>query len=100
MSLSQKDFYRAECLLWISRKGHHLLFDKNEIILALKKGTDLVSREFQAAEKIFAKLLCKPSVMMKREFLASLSKEDHELFIRAYFHIVEHQLLEEFPTLH
>ena len=100
MQLTEKDFYRAECLLWISRKGHHLLFDKTEIVNALKDGTDLGTPEFHKAEKIFAQILTKPSVNMKREYLSTLEQTDFNLFIRAYFHIVEHQLLEEHPTLH
>jgi hypothetical protein len=95
MTLGQKEFYQAECLLWLSRNGHHLLFERESIIDILKEPITLFRKDLLCAEAIFEGLLKKTSINMKKEYLATLSEEQYQIFVRAYFHIIDYQLQNE-----
>ena len=82
-----------ESLLSMSIKGIHHLFDHSEIAKILSTPTEEMDFfNFQNMDKIqdlFLELIQKESFEEKKIFLANLDKENYEIVLRAYFHIVE-----------
>jgi hypothetical protein len=82
-----------ESLLSMSIKGIHQLFNHADIAEILKKPTEEIDFfNFQNMDKIqdlFLELIQKKTFEEKKVFLDGLSKENYEIVLRAYFHIVE-----------
>ncbi len=82
-----------ESLLSMSIKGIHHLFDHADIAEILRRPTEEIDFfNFQNMDKIqdlFLELIQKKSFEEKKIFLANLDKENYEIVLRAYFHIVE-----------
>ncbi len=86
-----------EAILNQAAMGIHLLFDKATITSAYKEVTD--EKDFYDFEKVkmiqdaMTELIAKKSYFEKLAFLQSLEKGTLVLLIRAYFHIVENNVL-------
>ncbi len=82
-----------ESLLSMSIRGIHHLFDHAYIADILKRPTEEIDFfNFQNMDKIqdlFLELIQKESFEDKKAFLQNLDKENYEIILRAYFHIVE-----------
>lgn len=99
--INEQQFKDAEILIELSRNGTHLLFPNlGEIKEILSENIELASHDLIQAESVFAQLLKKPSVHMKREYLATLPEITRKNFIRAYFHVVEAQILQALKHPH
>lgn len=96
MSIHEKHLDEIEFLLAQSMNGVHILFDNNEIAKVLNKPTedkDLFSFEnMDKIQDLFSQLIEQNSVPEKLDFLRSLPKDEHELLLRTYFHILDNSL--------
>ncbi len=88
---------QIEYLLHQSTQGIHFVFDNAEIIRVLSKQTDdqdfFTFDNMGKVQEMLTKFLERPTISEKRSFLERLNAEEHELLIRAYFHLVENTIL-------
>ncbi len=84
-------------LILQSSKGMHLLFEKNEIILALndaKRHQDEKDIDkLKKIQEVLYKFISLKKYSEKRDFLKTLGEDEQSLLIRAYFKIVENSMI-------
>ena len=95
-SFGEENLRHIEYFLAQSVKGFHLLFDVKHIKLAYsqpKNGNlDFYKEDRGRVQRLFAGLIECCGMQDKRSYLESLSQEDMEVLIKAYFHIVENTI--------
>jgi hypothetical protein len=88
---------KMEAILNQAAMGIHLLFDKATIASAYKDATD--EKDFYDFDKVkviqdtMTELIAKKTYFEKLAYLQALDKGTLVLLIRAYFHIVENNVL-------
>lgn len=88
---------KMEAILNQAAMGIHVLFDKESIAAAYKEVTD--EKDFYDFDKVkviqdsMTELISRKSYFEKLAYLQSLDKGTLVLLIRAYFHIVENNVL-------
>ena len=86
-----------ESLLSMSLRGIHHLFEHEDIAQVLSKPTEEIDffnfKNMDKIQDLFLELIQKETFEEKKEFLSSLDRENYELVLRAYFHIVENTAL-------
>ncbi len=96
MNLSKEKLDEMEYFLTQSLKGQHLLFDPTSVaeILRKRRGADDFTLEsVEKAQDLLNRFLNYPTFFDKMDFLKTLPEQDYELFVCAYFHIVENTIL-------
>lgn len=100
MERTQKDDpvpTQIEYLLHQSTLGIHFMFDNAEIVRVLSQKKDekdfFTFDNLDKVQNMLSKFLERPTIVEKRSFLEKLKKEEFELLIRAYFHLVENTIL-------
>lgn len=88
---------QIEYLLYQSTQGIHFMFHNSEIAKVLREPTDeekfFTTANMEKVQGLLTGFLDRPTFKEKRSFLESLPREDYELLIRAYFHLVENTIL-------
>jgi hypothetical protein len=88
---------QIEYLLHQSTQGIHFMFERNEIVRVLSQPTDdqdfFTFDNMGKVQDMLTQFLERPTIGEKRSFLERLTPEEHELLIRAYFHLVENTIL-------
>lgn len=88
---------QIEYLLYQSTQGFHFMFDHEEIVKVMSRPTEerdfFTLKNMEKVQGMLTKFLERPTMSEKRTFLESLNADDHELLIRAYFHLVENTIL-------
>lgn len=73
------------------------MFENREIAKVMRTPTDeqtfFTFQNMEKVQKLLSTLLEKPTISGKRNFTETLPREDFELLIRAYFHLVENTIL-------
>lgn len=88
---------KMEAILSQAAMGIHVLFDKAAITAAYKEATD--EKDFYDFNKVkiiqdsMTELIARKSYFEKLAYLQSIDKSTLVLLIRAYFHIVENNVL-------
>lgn len=104
-NIEDKNIEAIEYLVNQSTQGHHLLFNHGDIIQAIK-GYELENKDFFTFENknrvqtLLFQVIEKKSLREKHAFLESLSREDFDLLINAYFHLVDNTILAKFKLKH
>lgn len=88
---------KMEAILNQAAMGIHVLFDKATIAAAYKEAPD--DKDFYDFDKVkviqdsMTELISRKTYFEKLAYLQSLDKESLVLLVRAYFHIVENNVL-------
>ncbi len=103
--IEDKNLDQIEYLLQLSSQGHHFLFEKQDIVKALKKSVDDEKDFFDFDNKnriqnLLLRVIEKDSFSEKQCFLETLQPEGYELVIRAYFHLVDNTILQKSNLKH
>lgn len=100
MERAQKDDLlpnQIEYLLHQSTLGIHFIFDNADITRVLSQVKDekdfFTLDNMGKVQEMLSKFLERPTIVEKRSFLEKLKKEEFDLLIRAYFHLVENTIL-------
>lgn len=95
---------QIEYLLDQSIQGIHFMFDHADIVRVLSKYQNdqdfFTFDNMGKVQDMLTKFLERPTITEKRSFLERLSAEEHELLIRAYFHLVENTILSHSNVRH
>lgn len=102
VDLTYECLEQMDNLILQSARGVHILFDKNDIIKALKsKSKDETDLEkLKKVQEVLYKFISLKDYVEKREFLKTLKKDEHSLLIRAYFKIVDNSMMNKTKTRH
>lgn len=88
---------QIEYLLYQSTQGIHFMFENADIAGVMKTPTDDASffntDNMERVQGLLSSFLDKPTIQQKQSFLERLPKEEFELLVRAYFHLVENTIL-------
>jgi hypothetical protein len=88
---------KMDQLIHQSARGIHILFEKADIVRAIRSDDPSLEENTVEKLKLVQELLYKfirmKSVEEKRGYLQGLSHHDHALLIRAYFKIVDNSIL-------
>lgn len=97
-------------LIEMGRHGHYPLFDSkwmyecfdewNEARQKNQKRKILTGTERVQARKILQRLLQHRSIERQKTLLLAMNKEDRNLFMRAFFQMVEGNILDNKPQIH
>jgi hypothetical protein len=97
-------------LIEMGRNGHYPLFDSqwmyecfdewNEARLTNQKRKFLTGNERVQARKILQRILQHRTIERQKTILFALKKEDRNLFMRAFFQMVEGRILDHKPQIH
>ena len=94
--MDEKNLEELEYFLSQSLKGHHILFEHNDIRYILKvptEDTDFFSvTSMEQVQGLISELMKKDSLEKKRAYLSALKPESYEMVVRAYFHIVDNSI--------
>ena len=102
VDLTYECLEQMDNLILQSAKGVHILFDKQDIIKALKvKSKDENDLEkLKKVQKVLYKFISLREYAEKRDFLKTLKKDEYSLLIRAYFKIVDNSMMNKSKTRH
>lgn len=96
--VNQKQLDQVEYLIEQSTRGHHILFDIESIRCAFRTVRSAVKSKKTAKavspEKHIENLILQPTLISKRAYLESLSRETYDRVVRTYFSIVENNIFE------
>lgn len=80
-------------------KGHHILFDNDQIRRAFEKKdkefTRLSTDKIQEVRNALQEILTRPNMEDKKEFIAQLPEDTRHVLILLYFQILEKNLLSQ-----
>ena len=83
----------AEYLVFLSTQGYHLLFQRQSVLKMLEQpiqdGQFFDESTIKKVHELLGHCLMLPSFSEQQNFLSSLKENDYEIFIRAYFYLVE-----------
>lgn len=101
--LTYECLQKMDDLILQSAKGVHVLFEKQDIILALQeqgKEDEHNLEKLKKIQEILYKFISLERFAEKRDFLKTLSRDEYTLLIRAYFKIVENSMLNQSAHRH
>ena len=102
VDLTYECLEQMDNLILQSAKGIHILFQKQDIIAALKSDTrdehDL--KKLKKVQEVLYKFISLKDYDEKRDFLKTLKNDEYSLLIRAYFKIVDNSMLNKTKTRH
>jgi hypothetical protein len=91
-------------LVYQSTKGFHILFDRADIVRAIKDDDPSLEENTVDKLKLIQELLYGfiklKSFEEKKEYLGGLNRRDTTLLIRAYFKIVDNSILNKTSDKH
>ena len=97
LMIDETNLDAIELLLSMSLRGIHHLFDHQDIAQILSKPTEEIDffnfKNMDKVQELFLELIQKETLEEKKEFLSNLDRENYEIVLRAYFHIVENTAL-------
>lgn len=95
--IKERDLHEIEFLLNQSTRGHHLLFDTDQVVDILKTPTEELDffkqNNILRIQSLLSRLTSKKTLKDKRTYLKSLDREAFEILVRTYFHIVDNAIL-------
>jgi hypothetical protein len=95
---------RMDQLIYQSTRGIHILFEKSDIVTAIKDEDPSLEENTIEKLKLVQDLLYKfirlKEVEEKRVFLNELGRHEYALLIRAYFKIVDNSILNKLVDKH
>lgn len=97
--VNQKQLDQVEYILEQSARGHHVLFEIDEIRRAFQP-LDEDDKEDAEAEKHIENLILQPTLLSKKVYLENLSPEMYDHVVRTYFSIVENNIFEGLEFQH
>lgn len=102
VDLTYECLEQMDNLILQSARGVHILFEKNDIIKALKsKSKDETDLEkLKKVQEVLYKFISLRDYAEKRDFLKTLKKDEYSLLIRAYFKIVDNSMLTKTKIRH
>jgi len=104
LEIKQTELNEIELLLNQSMKGYHFLFDHEKVAQILKVPTenmDFFNKEnMQRIQDLLTGLLSKKSFYQKQTYLNSLDRQNFELLVRTYFHIVDSTVMASLKNTH
>ncbi len=101
--VNQKQLDQVEYILEQSIRGHHILFEVDEIRTAFENANPAGSKEddlVTEAEKHIENLILQPTLLSKRIYLENLSSDMYQYVVRTYFNIVENNIIEDMEFNH
>ena len=85
-------------------KGHHLLFDNDQIRRAFEKRgaelSDLGSKRISEVRDALRDIFSLPNMDEQREYITGLPEELQSVLVFLYFQILEKNILSKKPRLH
>lgn len=88
---------QIEYLLYQSTQGIHFMFDHSEVAKVLKTNSPevepLTLHHMEKVQSLLSSLLDRKTMNEKKSYLESLSGDDYELLVRAYFQLVDKAIL-------
>jgi hypothetical protein len=96
-SPDDRHILQIDYLIQQSTQGLHFLFDRNDVTQVLSEPTN--DQEFftldnmSRVQALLTRFIEAPSLTAKRSYINSLSREEYETVLRAYFHLVENTIL-------
>lgn len=88
---------QIEYLLYQSTQGIHFMFHNSEIANVMREPTDeekfFTTSNMEKVQGLLTGFLDRPTFKEKRSYLEALPRDEYELLIRAYFHLVENTIL-------
>lgn len=104
VDLTYECLEQMDNLILQSAKGVHLLFDKKEIVRALNDSSchqdENDIEKLKKIQEVLYEFISLKQYAEKKDFLKTISPEEHSLLIRAYFKIVENSMLNKVKTRH
>ena len=104
IEIKQRDLNAIEFFLNQSTRGHHLLFDRQQVADILKTPTEQIDffkkNSMLRIQNLLTELIAKKSLEDKKNYLNSLDREAFEILLRTYFHIVDNAILASNNTVH
>ena len=104
IDLTYECLEKMDNLILQSTKGVHVLFEKHDIISALRDGACRKDEDdFEKLKKIqdvLYKFISLKEYSDKQKYLKSLQPDEYSLLIRAYFKIVENSMLNKSRDRH
>lgn len=103
--IEEKNLEQIEYLVHQSTQGFHYLFSNGDIVSALKKaeeeGQDFFTFENRnKVQSLLLQIIERHSFADKQDYLETLNREDYELVIQAYFHLVDNTILAKSSLKH
>jgi hypothetical protein len=94
---SEAHVQQIEYLLQQSALGVHFLFDKHTIAKILSQPTDeeafFTTENMAHVQELLTTFIECPTISKKQDYLSELPRDEYELVVRAYFHLVENSIL-------
>jgi hypothetical protein len=90
--VNQQQLFEVDYLLKLSAVGAHVLFEPDRIRSAFAGigAHDSLARErLEEVNHILADIVTLPTIQAKRDYLEGLPHEMHNLFVHAYFSLVD-----------
>ena len=105
MKIEKSQLKEIEFLFSQSAKGLHLLFDDTKKItdilkIPTKEKQFFSSSNMKRIESLFTGLVTKKSFADKKKYLNNLNRENFEIVVRTYFHIVDNTILTVHKSIH
>lgn len=104
VDLSYESLEQMDNLILQSSRGVHILFEKGDIIKALKDGRAKKDEDdiekLKRIQKVLYKFISLKSLDEKSDYLKTLTKSDYSLLIRAYFKIVDNSMMNKSKLRH
>lgn len=98
-ALQEQHLKKMESILAQSALGVHILFNKQEITDAhkdIKDNSDFYDlKKMQQVQDVLTELISKKTYFQKLAYLQTLDRETLNMTIRAYFHIIENNILDQ-----
>ncbi len=92
-----KNLEQIEYLIFQSTQGVHFIFERADIIPILREPSDekkfFTDENMNRVHVLLNGFLDCETLQSKRSYLDRLPREDFELLVRAYFHLVENTIL-------
>jgi hypothetical protein len=100
--VSPDQLKQVEYLIHQSIQGNHLLFDPDRVkeIFFRTPYCEFTEADAYEVEHHIERLLLKPTLQAKREYLDELDTGTYERVVRTYFNIVENNLFESRKVQH
>ena len=105
MKIEKNQLKEIEFLFSQSANGLHLLFDDTKKLTDILKTPTREKQFFSSSnmkriESLFTGLVAEKSFAGKKKYLDNLDRENFEIIVRTYFHIVDNTVLTVHKTIH
>ncbi len=93
LTANEREVQTIEYFIYQSTQGIHFLFNNHEIeaVMRMPQADEdfFTGDNMSKVQELLTQWLERPTFSEKRSFLDSLPADQHELLIRAYFHLVD-----------